>query len=99
MLRLVNLLLAGSTIAGAFALYGLKHDVRALDIAVAADERRLERIHAEIAILRAERALLARPERIEALARGMGLAPLRPDQVISAADPAPAKAGAADAQD
>jgi hypothetical protein len=32
-------------------------------------------------VLRAERALLARPDRIETLARAMGLAPIRADQI------------------
>jgi cell division protein FtsL len=81
MLRLINALLAGAVIAGCFALYAVKLEVRQLDAAVQADERRLERLYGEVAVLRAERALLARPDRIETLARAMGLAPIRADQI------------------
>jgi hypothetical protein len=41
MLRLINALLAGAVIAGCFALYAVKLEVRQLDAAVQADERRL----------------------------------------------------------
>ncbi len=61
-------------IASAFVLYGLGYDTRQLEAEVAAKERRAERAHSDIAVYKAERAHLARPERIEALARSQGSA-------------------------
>lgn len=62
-------------LASAFLLYGLNYDTRRLEARVQAQERDVEAARADIAILKAERAHLARPERIEALARAQGLAP------------------------
>jgi cell division protein FtsL len=86
MLRTLNLLLGAAALAGAFGLYALKHDTRQLDLKVQADERRLERLQDDIAALKAERAFLARPERIEAAARRQGMAPVQPGQVITPRD-------------
>ena len=75
-------------IASAFVLYGLGYDTRQLEAEVAAKERRAEEAHSDIAVYKAERAHLARPERIEALARGQGLAPPAETQFIERAPPA-----------
>ena len=45
-------------------------------------ERALEKLEADIAILKAERAHLARPDRIEKLARKQGLGPIREQQYV-----------------
>lgn len=81
------------TIGAALALYAIKHDTRARDARAQALERAVERAQADIAVLEAERAWLARPGRIEELARAQGLAPIaetqyatiesRPDDGIS----------------
>lgn len=63
-------------ISSAFLLYGLSYDTRQLEALVAAQEREADRARADIAVLKAERAHLARPERIAPLARSQGLEPL-----------------------
>jgi cell division protein FtsL len=65
----------------AYALYAINQDVRRLAADVAAKERMAERLAADIGLLTAERAYLARPERIEALARSLGLAPATVEQL------------------
>lgn len=64
------------TIGAALALYAIKHDTRARDARAQMLERAAEKAQADIAVLEAERAWLARPERIEMLARAQGLAPI-----------------------
>lgn len=68
-------------ISSAFLLYGLSYDTRQLEARVAAQERLAERARSDISVLKAERAHLARPDRIEPLARAQGLAPLTDRQV------------------
>ena len=63
-------------ISSAFLLYGLSYDTRQLEARVAAQERNADKARSDIAVLKAERAHLARPDRIEPLARAQGLAPL-----------------------
>jgi cell division protein FtsL len=80
-------------LASAFLLYGLSYDTRQVEARVHSAERNADRLRTEIAILKAERAHLARPERIEPFARQMGLQPIIRHQI---ADPAETKlAGAA----
>lgn len=62
------------TLASAFLLYGLNYDTRQLEARVQQREREVSQARGDIAVLRAERAHLARPERIEPLARAQGLA-------------------------
>lgn len=73
-------------ISSAFMLYGLSYDTRQLEARVAGQERLADRARSDISVLKAERAHLARPDRIEPLARAQGLAPLTDRQI---ADPAP----------
>ncbi len=61
-------------LASAFLLYGLNYDTRQLEARVQDEERGVEKARSDIAVLKAERAYLARPERIEPLARAQGLA-------------------------
>jgi cell division protein FtsL len=68
-------------LASAFLLYGLNYDTRLIEQRVQAAERTAERTRSEISVLRAERAHLARPERIEPLARAQGLAPTQLSQM------------------
>ena len=49
-----------------------------------AQERALEKAENDVAVLKAERAHLARPERFEPLARELGLAPARQPASICA---------------
>jgi cell division protein FtsL len=76
-------LLALST---AFLLYAVNYDARRLEAELQRREREAERLRGDIAILKAERAHLARPARIEPLARAQGLLPLSPRQIAGADD-------------
>lgn len=78
--------LAALMLASACVLYIVNLSTRRLEQRVLAEERRLERLESDIAILKAERAYLARPERIEALARGQGLRPIEPGQYARFSD-------------
>ena len=73
MLRSINAVLMLLVAVAAFALYAVKYDARRIEGEVHQAERRLERLEDDIATLKAERAHLARPERIEKLARDLGL--------------------------
>ena len=74
-------------LSSAFLLYGLTYDTRLIEQRVQAAERAADRARSEIAVLRAERAHLARPERIEPLARAQGLRPtLMPQFATRVAD-------------
>lgn len=61
-------------LASAFLLYGLNYDTRQLEARVQEEERSVAKARSDIAVLKAERAHLTRPERIEPLARAQGLA-------------------------
>ena len=74
--RRINWALMVAALGGAFALYAIKYDTRRLELYVRAQERALEKAEADVTVLRAERAYLARPERLEPLARLIGLAPI-----------------------
>jgi cell division protein FtsL len=95
--RIVNLVLIALTLASAFTLYSIKYGTRRMEARVAAQERRLERAEADVQVLRAERAYLARPERLEPLARKLGMAPVTPRQYVRVdmeGPPAQERAGA-----
>src|SRR6478609_10281931 len=92
MLYRLNWALMLATLASAFALYAVKYDTRRLEARVQAQERALEKAESDVTVLAAERAHLARPERLEPLARLIGLAPIASGQYLrlegeSAADP------------
>jgi cell division protein FtsL len=80
--RAVNWVLMLATLAAAFALYAIKNDTRRLETRVHAKERALERAQNDVTILKAERAHLARPARLEVLARAIGMAPVTADQYL-----------------
>lgn len=86
MLRMLSVAAACLTLVAAFSLYSLKYDTRRLEVAVQGKERALEKLEADIAILKAEKAYLARPERIEKLARKQGLGPIRQPQYVELED-------------
>lgn len=82
MLRLLSVAAMALTIASAFGLYRIKYDTRQLEAQVQAGERAIEKMEGDIAVLKAEKAYLARPERIEALARKQGLQPIGERQYV-----------------
>jgi cell division protein FtsL len=87
-------LLALST---AFLLYAVNYDARRLEAELQRREREGERLRGDIAILKAERAHLGRPARIQPLARAQGLLPLSPRQIAGADDVVPQSVSAASA--
>ena len=88
MARMVDVAAGVMVLVAAATLYVVKHDTRRLEQAVQAQERLAEKAEADIAVLKAERAYLARPERIEALARKQGLEPIREQQYSRIEEPA-----------
>jgi cell division protein FtsL len=80
MARLLAILAGLATIAAATVLHALKHDTRRIEGEVQAIERAIAKAESDIAGLKAERAWLGRPERIDSLAREQGLGPIRPQQ-------------------
>ena len=75
-MRILNVVAVLLALSSAFPIYGLNYDTRMIERSLHVREREAERARADIAVLRAERAHLARPERIEPLARRLGLEPL-----------------------
>jgi cell division protein FtsL len=83
-MRLLNVMAFCFAISSALLLYGLNYDTRRLEAEVQQKERIAERARNDIAVLKAERGHLARPERIDALARRLGLVPPKPEQFDAA---------------
>lgn len=82
-MRTLNLGVMALTLASAFLLYGINYDTRLMDKHLQEKERAIEKARSDIAILKAERAHLARPERIEPLARALGLQPVSERQLVA----------------
>lgn len=80
--RTVNLFLLVAALVSAFGLYALKYETRRLELGVQAQERAVKKLEGEIKVLKAEYAHLARPERIDPLARRLGLAPVTGRQYL-----------------
>lgn len=83
-MRLLNIVSFCFAVASAFLLYGLNYDTRRLEAEVQAKERGADKARSDIAILKAERSHLGRPDRLDPLARAQGLGPPRPEQLASA---------------
>ncbi|HVZ03167.1 cell division protein FtsL [Hyphomicrobium sp.] len=81
-MRLLNVTAFFFAIASALLLYGLNYDTRRLEAEVHAKERIAERAREDIAVLKAERGTLTRPDRIDTFARQLGLSPPRVDQFV-----------------
>lgn len=73
MLRPTTIVAVLLTFASAYALYVETFATRRIELRLRADERRLGELESEIAVLKAERAHLARPQRIEDAARAIGM--------------------------
>jgi cell division protein FtsL len=80
MTRMMHLSAVFLTLGSALALYAVKYDTLQLEARVRAGERGYERLEADIAALAAERAYLARPERIQDIAKSLGLRPTEEKQ-------------------
>jgi cell division protein FtsL len=93
--RTVNLFLLIGALASAVALYLLKYDTRRTEARVRGLERTADALEGDIARLKAEHAHLARPDRIEPMARALGMGPIGPHQYLRLRMPEP---GAAEAE-
>jgi cell division protein FtsL len=82
-MRIVILAALILTIASAFVLYSSNYDTRQLEARVLEQERTIETARSDINVLKAERAHLGRPERIEPLARSLGLGPASEQQLAA----------------
>lgn len=70
------------TLASAYVLYAESSATRRLEAQVQAAERQRERLESDIVVLKAERAYLSRPARIEPAAKALGLrAPVAGDHI------------------
>lgn len=83
-MRLLTLGAMALALASAFSLYAVNYDTRRLAAHVKGQERAITQAHSDIAVLKAERAHLGRPERIEPLARALGLRPVVKRQLVAA---------------
>lgn len=79
-------------LASAFLLYGINYDTRHFEDRLRDQARAIEEARRDIAVLKAERAHLGRPERIEPLARAQGLQPATERQLVGAPEEAIARA-------
>lgn len=79
-MRLLNITAFFFALSSALLLYALNYDTRRLEAEVQAKERLADRARSDIAVLKAERGTLTRPDRIDGLARQLGLGPPKPDQ-------------------
>lgn len=79
-MRLLNITAFFFAITSALLLYGLNYETRRLEAEVQAKERVAGNARDDIAVLKAERGHLARPDRIDALAGQLGLAPPKAEQ-------------------
>ena len=93
-MRVLNFAAFFFALASAFLLYSLSYDTRRVEAQVQEKEQAANRARSDIAILKAEKSHLSRPERIDPIARAQGLAPPRPDQMGSTARLANATASA-----
>ena len=91
-MRLVNLAAFALALASAFLLYGINYDARLLEARVQGEEHSIDEARNDIAVLKAERAHLARPERIEPIARAQGLQPAAQKQLASSPEEAMTRA-------
>src|SRR5262249_28191990 len=82
MQRALNWMLMLATLAATVGLYWIKYDTRMLEARVEGQEHALGKAEEDVRVLTAERAHLARPERLEPLARALGLAPIGAGQYL-----------------
>ena len=82
-MRLLNLAAFCFAVTSAFLLYSLNYETRRLEVHIQSQERAAQLAKSDIAVLKAERSHLTRPDRIDPLARQLGLIPPRADQLVS----------------
>lgn len=72
-------------LASAFGLYAITHETRQIAADVQDKTKRKEKLISSIAVLKAERAYLARAERIGPAARALGMRPATGEQFVDQA--------------
>lgn len=85
-MRTVNFTLFGIMVGLLVLIYQQKYETRRLEDRAAALSREISEQTRALAVLRAEWTYLTRPERLDKLARRMGLEPVNPDQVVQFTD-------------
>ena len=80
MLRSLVLLAIAAAVVSAVSLYAIGHKTRQLADRTTEMAREIRDLEREIAVLRAERAFLPRPARIEAMAREIKMRPVTGEQ-------------------
>lgn len=84
-MRILNFVAFFFALTSALFLYALNYETRRLEAEVQQSQREAERARSDIAVLKADRSFLSRPERIEPIAREQGLGPASAQQFINAA--------------
>jgi len=92
MLRVMAFMSVVAGLVSAFIFYAINYDTRRLEQATFELSERIEKTRRDIAVLKAERALLANPANIEPYARALGLEPAKSTQFYSLTSHAGAKA-------
>ncbi|MCH9806863.1 MAG: cell division protein FtsL [Alphaproteobacteria bacterium] len=90
-MRILLTLAVIATLGSAFTLYAVNYETRAIAEDVKRKVRAIEKAQHDISILKAERAHLARPERIAKYARELGLVPAKRGQFAGYSEPDPLK--------
>ena len=86
-MRVVNFVLFGVMAGLLMLIYQQKHETRQLEARAAELSREIADQTRALAVLRAEWSYLARPERLEKIAREqMGLVPVKPGQIETFAE-------------
>jgi len=79
-MRVLTIVSVVCALLSAFALYATNYDARTIQVSVQTLEHNIEKTRLDIAVLKADRAHLARPERLATFARALGLAPAKGSQ-------------------
>lgn len=82
MFRSLTLLFVSAMLASAFVLYSVNYKTRALEHELRDAGRALDATAREVATLRAEREFLARPARLAAEAKALGMRPAEGAQFV-----------------
>lgn len=86
MLRFLTITIFVVTLGMAGVLYKIKYDTRSLQLETVQLQQKIAVERQQLAVLKAEWSILTQPQRIEALAKSIGLKPLSPKQIISFRD-------------
>lgn len=86
-MRMLSVSSSFLVLSSAFMLYAVNYDARGLERSVYSDQRERDKARGDIAVLKAERAHLARPDRVERLARDLGLEPMTEEQIVKSLRP------------